>query len=69
MPWIETSRPDYDRRCLRYASDATDAEWGLFAPLAPARMANGRLLSTVTTLRYHFYPLRNRGVLALINEA
>jgi len=37
MPWTEITRPDYDRRFLRYASDCTDTEWNLIAPfLKPA---------------------------------
>ena len=32
MPWTEITRPEYDRRFLRYASDSTDAEWALIAP-------------------------------------
>ena len=32
MPWTEITRPDYDRRGLRYASDTTDAEWELIEP-------------------------------------
>jgi len=32
MPWTETTRPDYDRRSLRYASDCTDEEWVLIEP-------------------------------------
>jgi transposase len=29
MAWTETTRLDYDRRCLRYASDCKDEEWAL----------------------------------------
>ncbi len=29
MAWTETTRRDYDRRCLRYASDCRDEEWAL----------------------------------------
>ena len=29
MPWTEITRPDYDRRGLRYASDVTDADRGI----------------------------------------
>lgn len=32
MPWTEITRPDYDRRRFRYASDCTDEEWALIAP-------------------------------------
>ena len=42
MPWTEITRPDYDRRGLRYASDATDAEWELVAPFMPELKALGR---------------------------
>lgn len=33
MSWTETTRRDYDRRSLRYASDCTDEEWALVEPL------------------------------------
>lgn len=42
MPWTETTRPDYDRRGLRYASDCTDEEWALVAPFMPPRARVGR---------------------------
>ncbi|RUW71570.1 IS5 family transposase [Mesorhizobium sp. M2A.F.Ca.ET.067.02.1.1] len=42
MPWTETTRPHYERRCPRYASDLTDAEWGLIEPLMPAPNRIGR---------------------------
>ena len=42
MPWTEITRPDYDRRDLRYASDCTDDEWALVAPFMPARAKVGR---------------------------
>ena len=29
MPWTETTRRQYRRDALRYASDMTDAEWAL----------------------------------------
>jgi len=32
MSWTEITRPDYDRRGLRYASDTTEEEWGLIEP-------------------------------------
>jgi transposase len=32
MPWTEITRPDYDRRSLRYASDCRDEEWALIEP-------------------------------------
>lgn len=42
MPWTEITRADYDRRGLRYASDATDAEWELVAPFLEPRSKVGR---------------------------
>jgi putative transposase len=42
MPWTETTRPHYERRCQRYASDLTDAEWALIEPLMPAPNRIGR---------------------------
>ena len=37
-----TTRPHYERRCPRYASDLTDAEWALIEPLMPAPNRIGR---------------------------
>lgn len=42
MPWSEITRPDYDRRGLRYASDSTDEEWALVAPFMPRKSKVGR---------------------------
>ena len=42
MAWTEITRPDYDRRHLRYASDVTDAEWELVAPFLEPRSKVGR---------------------------
>lgn len=42
MPWTEITRPDYDRRGQRYASDTTDEEWALVAPFMPPRSNVGR---------------------------
>ena len=97
MPWTEITRPDYDRRFLRYASDCTDEEWDLIAPfLTPApRVGRPRQHSMrqiwnaisyiaatgcqwamlpkdfppFTTVQYHFYRLRDCGLLDIINEA
>ena len=46
MAWTETTRPHYDRRRLRYASDCTDAEWALIEPFMPARSKVGRPRTT-----------------------
>jgi transposase len=40
--WIETTRRQYHREDLRYASDMTDAEWTLIAPHLPAARRLGR---------------------------
>src|SRR5665213_2271506 len=42
MAWSEITRRQYRRDGLRYASDMTDGEWALIAPLMPARRAIGR---------------------------
>lgn len=42
MPWTETTRPHYVRRCPRYASDLTDEEWALVEPLMPSPNRIGR---------------------------
>jgi len=46
MPWTETTRREYERRGRRYASDMTDEEWALIAPLMPARKRTGRPRTT-----------------------
>src|ERR1700758_5502072 len=40
--WTETTRAQYRREGLRYASDMTDAEWALIEPHLPAPKALGR---------------------------
>jgi len=40
--WTETTRAQYRREDLRYASDMTDAEWALVEPHMPAEKALGR---------------------------
>ena len=97
MPWTEITRPDYDRRGQRYASDSTDAEWALVAPFMPPKCRVGRLRRTnlravwdvilymaatgcqlallpkdfppFTTLQYHFYRMRDSGLLDILNDA
>ena len=46
MPWTEITRPNYDRRDQRYASDSTDEEWAVVAPFMPPRCKVGRPRST-----------------------
>jgi len=42
MPWTETTRAEYQRSGLRYASDMTDAEWAVIARRLPPRRHLGR---------------------------
>jgi transposase len=42
MAWTETTRRQYRREGLRYASDMTDGEWALVAPLMPEPNRLGR---------------------------
>jgi putative transposase len=46
MPWTETTRLQYRRDGLRFASDTTDAEWALLQPLMPAPAGIGRPRTT-----------------------
>ena len=39
--WTTENRSRYDRSGLRYASDLTDAEWGLIKPLIPPAKPGG----------------------------
>jgi len=40
--WTETTRERYERKSKRYASDLTDAEWGIIEPLLPPAARHGR---------------------------
>src|SRR3546814_14544017 len=42
MAWTEITRAQYRREGLRYASDATDAEWAVISPLIPPARRLGR---------------------------
>jgi len=42
MVWSETTRPNYERKELRYASDTTEAEWAVLSPHLPAACKRGR---------------------------
>lgn len=42
MPWTKTTRKQYRRNGLRYASDLTDGEWQLIARLLPKPRRVGR---------------------------
>ncbi len=42
MSWTKTTRKQYRRDDLRYASDLTDDEWKVVAPLLPKRRRIGR---------------------------
>src|ERR1700724_2668947 len=55
--WTETTRPQYERKGLRYSSDVTDAEWLVISPHLPQRKRCGRppktaLRSIVDALLY-----------------
>lgn len=42
MAWTETTRAKYERHSGRYASDLTDPEWALVAPVVPPPKTTGR---------------------------
>lgn len=42
MPWTEITRAQYRRDGQRYASDTTEAEWAVIAPLIPPARRLGR---------------------------
>ena len=44
--WTKITRPDYERRGGRYASDRTDREWAEIEPLTPPRKGTGRPRTT-----------------------
>jgi transposase len=46
MPWTGLTRRQHARTGGRYASDLTDAEWALIAPLMPPRKTTGRPRTT-----------------------
>jgi transposase len=46
MVWTDITRPKYQRDGLRYASDTTDAEWAVIAPLLPPPANCGRTRET-----------------------
>ena len=46
MAWTAATRGDYVRPSGRYASDVTDREWALIAPLLPAAREGGPPRST-----------------------
>lgn len=46
MAWTEITRPKYQRKGLRYASNTADAEWAVIAPYMPAPCRRGRPRTT-----------------------
>jgi transposase len=42
MAWTEITGPKYQRAGLRYASDTTEEEWAVIAPLLPPAHRRGR---------------------------
>jgi transposase len=59
MSWTETTRLQYRRDELRYASDMTDAEWGVVAALMPepSRLGRPRTVDLRAVLNGIFYIL------------
>jgi len=59
MPWTEITRAHYRREGLRYASDTTDAEWGLLAPFMPepARLGRPRMVDLRAVVNAILYVL------------
>ena len=57
--WTTETGVRYDRSTLRYASDLTDAEWGVIAPLIPPakRGGNKRTVETRTVVDALMYVL------------
>jgi transposase len=47
MAWTEITRPRYERRCARYASDLTDGEWALIEGFLPPPRRLGRPRKTI----------------------
>ena len=46
MAWTELTRHQHDRKSDKYASDMSDAEWALIAPLMPPPKTTGRPRTT-----------------------
>ena len=40
--WTEITHPKYQRKCLGYSSNLSDAEWTTIEPLLPQRNRLGR---------------------------
>jgi len=46
MAWTELTRRQHDRKGNKYASDTTDPEWALIAPMMPPAKKTGRPRTT-----------------------
>jgi putative transposase len=46
MVWTDITRPQYERKCIRYASDCSDEEWQLIEPFLPPEKQIGRPRTT-----------------------
>ena len=55
--WTEITRPQYERSDRRYASDLSDAEWGLIAPYMPPSKTLGRPRNDRPARRHQRHPL------------
>ncbi len=58
--WTETTRSKYDRRTLHYASDLTDAEWGVIGPL----LLPGKMIEPIGLIRAGIVAARTRRIQA-----
>lgn len=64
MAWTETTREQYDRRRLRYASDCTDEEWAVtYAPDVTVSLVVRRNGAQPNQL-FHWCKLAAHGALA-----
>jgi hypothetical protein len=55
MAWTKTTRKQYRRDGLRYASDTTDKEGKLLRPLLPKRSRTGRPSVDIDADPVHFF--------------
>jgi len=46
MVWTDITRPRYERKCGRYASDCSDKEWQFIEPFLPPVKYVGRPRTT-----------------------
>ena len=68
--WTEITRPKYERKGLRYATDVTDAEWALIVPHLPPSRALGRPRTTCLceVVNVTFYMLYRDGIRLIVRH-